>query len=150
MALDLNISDAAAIAAVDALLAEIDAGGTTNNGKLYIYDNTQARGFTHAAGAVLAEFDLRDPASGGAFAGAALDAGDIKAALASVPLSDTSANKTGTADWFAFTDHVNTIVFYGECGISGADLNLDNLSITAGQQVNITSFSYKKPRFSGD
>lgn len=59
MALDLNISDAAAIAAVDALLAEIDAGGTTNNGKLYIYDNTQARGFKDLIKCVDRELALR-------------------------------------------------------------------------------------------
>lgn len=62
---------------------------------------------------------------------------------------DASADGTGTAAHFrirrsgdAGGASTTTSRIEGTVGTSGADLNLDNTSIAAGQQVTITSFSF--------
>lgn len=55
---------------------------------------------------------------------------------------DTSADATGTAAHFRIYDSGGTTCHVqGSVGTSGADLNLDSTSITAGQSVTITSFT---------
>jgi hypothetical protein len=52
---------------------------------------------------------------------------------------DSSANNAGTASWFRFFASGGTAVVDGDVGISGADLNLNTLSIVAGGPVQVTS-----------
>lgn len=55
---------------------------------------------------------------------------------------DASADGAGTADFFRlFASDGTTCHLQGTVGTSGADLNLDNTSITAGQVVTITGFT---------
>lgn len=54
---------------------------------------------------------------------------------------DSSADATGTATWFRLVASDGTThVIDGDVGTSGADLNLDSVSVVAGGQVAITSF----------
>lgn len=53
--------------------------------------------------------------------------------------ADSSANATGTATWFRVVDSTGTVVFDGDIGTSGSDLNLTTTSIVATQPVSISS-----------
>lgn len=55
---------------------------------------------------------------------------------------DASADATGSAGHFRlYASDGTTCHLQGSVSTSGADLNLDSVSITAGQSVTITSFS---------
>jgi len=113
---------------LDELAAEVDGGAGA--GLLRIYDGSRpATGGT--ATTQLAELTFTDPYS------AAASGGII---TASSITSDTSADATGTATWFRVVTSSSTFVFDGDVGTSGSDLNLDSVSITAGQTVSVSSF----------
>lgn len=100
---------------------QIDAGAGA--GKLEIG--------TAGMAAVLATITLGDPS--GTISGGVLT-------LSGFPRSDTSADGTGTAAAARIRDSDNNDVITGlTVGTSGADINLDSVSITAGQTVTINS-----------
>lgn len=84
---------------------------------------------------LLAEVTLQDPAFSAAAAGVIT--------LQGVPLSDASANNTGTAGIFRIVDSDTTEVLRGTCSLSGGggDMILSTLSITAGQVFTITALT---------
>ena len=92
-----------------------------------------------ATATVLATINLQNPAFGAASSGVIT--------LAGVTLSDTSADATGTADGFQIKDRNGTVVLSGTVtGLSGGgDIELDNTSIVATQQVDITALTYTAP-----
>jgi hypothetical protein len=105
----------------------IDGGSA---GLLRIYDGSRpATG--GAATTLLAELTFSDPCAGAASGGSL---------TFSAITSDSSANASGTATWFRCVDSSATIVIDGSVSTSGSDLNLDNTSINAGQQVACSSF----------
>lgn len=60
--------------------------------------------------------------------------------------SDSSANATGTATWFRIVQSGgSTHVLDGDVGTSGADLNLNSVSIVATGSVAVTSFTITAP-----
>ncbi len=60
--------------------------------------------------------------------------------LAGFPRSDTSADNSGTAAAARIRTSAGTDIVTGlTVGTSGADINLDSVAITAGQQVTLTS-----------
>lgn len=89
---------------------------------------------TTSMGTVLATIALNNP-----IAGAATGAGVLT--LSGFPKSDTSADATGTAAAARIrTATGGTDIITGlTVGTSGSDINLDSLSITAGQTVTINS-----------
>lgn len=137
MALNPQITNAAASAAADAVVDLVDAGAGA--GKLRIYDGTQAATADTAIGAqvLLAELTMSDPAFGAASNGVA---------TASAITADSSANATGTASWFRVVDSNNNAVFDGTVGTSGADLNLNTVSIVSGAEVSVTAFTYTQSK----
>lgn len=109
-------------ARLDAVTAQIDAGAGA--GKLEIG--------TTGMGTVLATITLADPSASAASSGVLT--------FSSFPRSDTSADATGTAAAARIRDSNNTDIVTGlTVGTSGSDINLDSVSITAGQTVTITS-----------
>ena len=59
---------------------------------------------------------------------------------------DASADATGTAGHFRIYDSTGTTChMQGTVGTSGTDMTIDNTSVAAGQQVNITAFSLTAP-----
>lgn len=88
---------------------------------------------TTGMASVLATIALGNPAAAGA-SGAVLT-------LSGFPRSDTSADATGTAAAARIrTATAGTDIITGlTVGLSGSDINLDSLSITAGQTVTINS-----------
>jgi hypothetical protein len=89
--------------------------------------------------AALATINLQNPAFGAASSGVIT--------LAGVPLSDASADATGTADSFDIEDRDGTVVISGTVTASagGGDIELDNTSINITQSVEITSLTYTAP-----
>lgn len=124
----LTLTTAARNAACNAIVDLIDVGAGSA-GTLVIY----AGGF---GGTTLATFTL----SGTAFG----DASTGTATLAGVTLSAT-ASGTGTANAFGIFNQDGTEVFRGAVSTSGSDLNLNSTSITSGQTVNITAFTFTIP-----
>lgn len=108
-------------ARLNAVAAQIDAGAGA--GKLKIRD---------ASNVVLATIPLSDPCAAAASGGVLTFSG--------TPLSDTSADATGTAANAIITDSNDVTVISGlTVGLSAAEIILDSLSITAGQVVTISS-----------
>lgn len=118
----VTYSTAAKTARMQAVIDQIDAGagaGTLEIG-------------TTGFASTLAIITLADP-SGTASAGALTFDFDPD-------VSDTSANATGTAAEARIKDSNGTIVISGlTVGTTGSDINLDSVSITAGQTVTLTT-----------
>lgn len=98
-------------------------------------------------GTVLATITLAATAFSAASAGSAtMRGGDGTTAVSSGnPRTDSSADATGTAATFDMCDSAGNVEWSGTCGLSGADLILDNTSIVAGQEVRITSYTHAQP-----
>lgn len=90
---------------------------------------------TTSMGTVLATIALGNPAAASASGGVLTFSG--------FPRSDTSADATGTAAAARIrTASGGTDIVTGlTVGLSGSDINLDSLSITAGQTVTINSMT---------
>lgn len=117
----VTYSTDAKTARMAAVIAQIDAGAGA--GKLKIRD---------ASNVVLATFTLADPCGTAAAGVLTLDFDP--------DISDTSADATGTAANAIITDSDDVTVISGlTVGTSGADINLDSVSITAGQTVIVTA-----------
>lgn len=129
----LGLADTLRNAMLDEFTTAVDAGAGA--GLLRIYDGTRpAKGGT--ATTLLAELTFSDPSFPAASSGA-MSANTITA--------DSSANATGTATWFRVVTSVAGFVCDGDVGLSGSDLNLDNTSITTGQQVSCSQFDLTGP-----
>lgn len=134
MALNSQISDVAANAALDALTALL------NGGFMRIYSGPQpdnANGGTTGANTLLASCALSNPAFQAAVSGVA---------VANAIDPDPNAANTGTAEWYRLVrSNGTTVVADGSIGTSGANINLNTTSITAGTTVTITGFSMTLP-----
>lgn len=105
-----------------------------NSGLLRIYDGSQPANADVAISTqvLLAELTMN--------ATAFLVAAGV--ATANAVTQDASANNTGTASWFRLVKSDGTTVLMdGSVGTSGADCNLDSVSITAAVPVSITAFT---------
>lgn len=110
----------------NALVDAIDAGG--GNGLIEIW--------TAAFGTKLATLTFSATAFGASSGGTA---------TAASITDDSSADATGTAAVLRVTSSTPTTVFEGTVGTSGADLNLNTVSITALDTVSITSMTVTMP-----
>lgn len=133
MALNAKISEAAANAAVNAVVDLLD-GGT-----LRIYGGTQPADADTAVTdqTLLAELTFGTPAFGDASGGVA---------EANAITQDSAANATGTATWFRALTSGGATVFDGSVGTSGANLNLNSVAIQAGATVSVTALTYTQPK----
>ena len=133
MAYDTRMSYAACNAENDALTA------LANNGYLRIYTATRpANADTAASGTLLAELRLNATAFGASSNGLA---------TANAITADTSADNGGTAAWFRVLRSDGTSVLWdGEVGTTGCDLNLNSVTIGAGANVSISAFTHTIPR----
>lgn len=116
--------------AADAVLAQ------ANSGSLRIYSGTAPTDANTAlsGNTLLAQLTMAATAFGAASSGVAT-AGTITA--------DSSADATGTATFFrVLGSNGTTVVFQGTVGTSGAELNLNSVSIVTGGNVAVTSLTY--------
>jgi hypothetical protein len=107
------------------ILDDVDAGSPPGSLKIFNSSNT-----------VLANVALSNPS----FTRSA-----AVLTLAGVPLSDTSADASGTADHFEFQNAAGTKIFGGTVGTSGTDMIVDSTNFTAGQKFTINSCTYTAP-----
>lgn len=128
MALNLQFSTTVRNAILDAIESTIGTAPT-----LEIWSGTMPANCAAADagdGAVLASYtlasDWMDAASSGS------------KAFSSLPLSDTSADATGTATHFRIKKSA-TVHMQGTVGTGTHDMVIDNASIVSGQTVNITA-----------
>lgn len=136
MANNVKISDAAANALVDAVVDRIDLD--TPPGVIEIRTGTQpADPDVAATGTLLATLTFSNPAFG---------ATSSRTATASSITDDSSADASGTAAWARMeTGTAGTGVIDCEVGSSGADINFNSVSFTAGDSVSITSLTVSYP-----
>lgn len=112
----------------------IDVG--TGTAVLQIRSGPQPASADNAdAGTLLASFNLPNPAFGAAVGGVAT----------ANPISATTGSAAGTAGHFRVKDRNGTTVMDGSVGTSGADLNLNTVTISVGVNVEITSWTVTMP-----
>jgi hypothetical protein len=130
--MSLRTSIVARNAAADAQAA------LANTGYLRIYTGTKpATPETAASGTLLAELRLNATAFG-ASSGGVITANAIT--------GDASADASGTAGWFRILQSDGTTALWdGDVATSGADLNLNSTSISAGAAVDITALTVTLP-----
>jgi hypothetical protein len=132
-----------AAAVQDALLDGInEEGGSNAAGTLRIYDGAVPADLaTSPAGNLLASCALVDGSV------AAFGATNTTSLVATGYVSggkfaeDASANASGTATFWRILDYAGAALLQGTIGTSGADLNLDTLTIVSGTTVTITAFT---------
>jgi hypothetical protein len=129
MASNLNYKTTLRNAHLDAITAAIGS-----NGLLRMYSGTQpADADTGLSGnTLLAELALSSTAAPSA-SGGVLTLNSIT--------PDSSADNSGTATWGSLTASGGTRIVDFSIGTSGADLNLNTVSIIAGAQVSVSSFA---------
>lgn len=114
---------------LDAINTALNAGAGAAFIRLYDGSRPATGG---AATTLLAELTCTDPAAGAAASGVL---------TFSAITSDSSANATGSTTWGRIVDSAGGHVLDFSVGTSGADLNLNSTSISAGQTVAISSAS---------
>lgn len=123
----LTVSTSVGNAMVDAAVDSVDGGSA---GTIKIYTGSRPASPDDAAtGTLLATFTLSNPAFGAA---------SSKSAALNTVASVTAA-ATGTAGYFRAATSAGVAKFDGTVGTSGAELNLNTVSITSGGTVSITS-----------
>lgn len=138
---DTKISNAAAIAACNAIVDLVDADASA--GKIVVYDvgsgiPTECDAAVSGSTA-LVTFTL----DGTAAFGAAADGNPGgTATLDNSPVISATASASGTAAFFRIMDGADVVVIQGTCGTSDADMILNTTSIISGATINITSHSF--------
>lgn len=126
-------------AAMDAITAKL-----TSTSTLKIYTGSQPASTTASeVGTLLGTLTF----SATAFpASTSLTANGLITATANAITSETNAPNSGTAAHFRCLDGGgSTCILMGNVGTSGADLNLNTTSITAGDTIAVTSFVITLP-----
>lgn len=130
------LADATVQARGNATVDRIDGGAGA--GTIQIRSGTRpVNGDAAATGTLLATLTFSDPAFG--------DTSTAGVATANSITQDSSADNTGTATWARILDSNSAPVMDGTVGTSGADINLDSVSIVAGGTVSITSMTWTEP-----
>jgi hypothetical protein len=109
--------------------------GRLNSGTIKIYTGTQPAVNVAVTGTLLATMTF----GATAFAGSSASGGTATAAANSITSGTAAA--TGTAGYCAFVDSSSAVVFTGTVGTSGANLNLNSLSISSGALVSCSAYS---------
>ncbi len=134
MALDSRAGVAARNAAVDAVAPLL------NTGYIRIYSGTRPADPSVAIGAQVLLAELR-------FSATAFGASASGTATAAAITSDASADATGTATWARLLASNGTTAHLDvEVGTSGANINLNTVSIVAAAVVSISSFTLALPQ----
>lgn len=132
-----NVAKTMCDAVVDALDAGAGAATVT------IYDGAMPTNCEDAdAGTVLAILTCSDPAFG-----AAADLAPGARATASAVTGDSSANATGTADYFRAKDSNGVVVLQGDVTATGGGgaMELNSITINTGVAVDITAWTVTVP-----
>lgn len=110
------------------------AGISFDNGTLKVLGGTRATDADTAIGAQPVLSTVTTPADSFAAASG-------RSVAKAGTWQDLSADATGTATWFRYTDASGVYVVDGDCGVGTGDLQLDSVSFTVAQQFTITAFA---------
>ena len=128
----VGLTNAVKNAEANAVITAIDAGST--GGLIKIYSGTRpATADTALSGNTLLATLTFSTTSGTATNGVI---------TFSAITADSSADATGTASFARITDSSGTTVMDLNVGTSGSDINLSSVSISSGDSVSISSFTY--------
>lgn len=134
----LSISNSEAITCADAVVDSVDTGSGTAT--LVIYSGTPPASVDAAlsGNTALATVNLPNPAFG-----AAADASPgATATLLGVPLSDSSADASGTAEFVRFLDRDGTPRIQDDVATSGSTgLILNSLTFQAGRTFTVLGYT---------
>lgn len=125
----LGIVDATRNNMLDEITNDIGASG-----ELRIYGGGSGR---PATGAAITDQTLLATC---ALSATAAPAASLGALTFSAISDDTSADATGTANWFRLTTSGGGAVIDGDVGTSGSDLNFNSVAFVTGGNVAVTSF----------
>jgi hypothetical protein len=115
-------------------------GTQADSGKLRIYDGTQPTNGGDAITTQVLLAELTMPAD-------AFPSASSNTLTANAITQDSSADNNGTATWFRLVKaDGTTILLDGSVGTSGADCNLNSVSITSGGAVSVTAMTITMPR----
>lgn len=119
--------------------ALIDAGAAAGAIKIYSGAVPASPNDALVAQVLLATLTMSDPAFGAANGAGVATAGAIT--------GDNAADATGAASFFRIEDSNGVVRFQGDVTATGGggDLQLSNVNIQAGVQVDITSFTITQP-----
>lgn len=134
-----RISNAAAIASVDAVLALINAGGA---GTVEIRTGTQPADVSVAAtGTLLGTLTCSATAFGGA-----VDNTGKATATANTVTPDSNADAAGTAGWFRVYSGGGTGIIDGNITATGGggDMELDNINIALNDTISINTWTFSQ------
>jgi len=136
MAATPRMSNAAAIAALNAMLALLDSGSY-----IEIREGAPPTNVEDAAtGTLLGTLALAaDPFQN------AVDINPGARATANVITDDSSADTSGTAGWFRAYNSSNVGVIQGTCGTASADMIMNTTTITVSLPISITSWNVTMP-----
>ncbi len=140
MAVVVHLTNNVAKAMANAFTTALDAGTA---GIIEIYDGTIP---TDADTAVGAQTKLATLTFSGTSFGAATDGNPGGLITANAITSDSSADATGTASWARLlTQSGGTVICDVNVSTSGATINFNTVSFTAGSAIAITSFTFTMP-----
>lgn len=137
------IANARALVALDTLVDAFDVGGA---GSVRIYDNTSTipadADASNGTNVLLAQLTMQ--ATG---FNSASDANPGAIATANLPIEDTSANATGTANYWRGYSGGGTALMQGTVTTTGmgGDMEINTLSIQSGALVSVTSWTITFP-----
>lgn len=134
MAAKPQVSQAAAIAALNALLALLNVGGA---GSIKVYSGSAPADVAAALGGATLLGTL--PLSATSFPTAVGGTNEVLA-TANAITSDTSADASGTASFFRAVNNAGTAVIQGTVGTSLADMIVNTTAVTAGDTIACTSW----------
>jgi hypothetical protein len=130
MPLNTQLANATVNGQADNLAARL------NGGFLRIYDGTQPTNADTAIGAQVLLAELT-------FNATAAPASTVGLLTFNAITADASANATGTATWFrAVSSNGTTVVMDGSVGTATSNLILNSVSIVAGGNVAVSSFTH--------
>lgn len=140
----LFISNAAAIAAANAIVDLVDLGSGTSEGRFLVYAGSVPADADASIGAatLLATLLMSNPAFG-----AASDAAPGAVAVAAAVADDVDADADGTPSFFRIVDRDGTAIMQGSVGAtgSGADVEFDPGAFLEDNRIILNSFTFTHP-----
>lgn len=134
----VRLYNATAEAGTNAMVDKLEDGAAA--GKVEIRTGAQPAVNVALTGTLLAEFTMSDPAFGNATGNGT----SATATALSMPKTDAAAAATGAAGYGAVLDSDDTVLWTGTVTATGGggDFEIDNVSITSGQEVQLTSWTF--------
>jgi hypothetical protein len=134
---NVRLANAAQQAAMNAVVDLIDAGSGAGTIKYYTGTQPVNANTALSSNTLLATLTFSDPAFGAT--------GTDGVATASAITDDSGADATGTVTWARIEDSDGNTICDVDVGTSGATVIVPTTSITSGEVVALSSFTFTHP-----